>query len=222
MKLHNDQNYPPPRNVSSAMGTSLHRPQTGKPFVKSAKQAKPSKKVRRFSPFDVFDEEPIEFNDFDSNMLNRNLFKFLPSDNLRLELQLERSENLVKKIDEELEYATILQLEDDLKIDFLEKKRNLLIEKIQQYRQEYRNLGIMYKIADFLSVFRSFLSEKIKLLKKNSIIKKILQRMPNYRQREKLYRMNIIHRKIKDEVFRNRNPDSKKLEKLFMKKEEFL
>ena len=73
----------------------MYRPKSQKPSGAKINKKKPS----LFSaPTTIFDEEPIEFNDLDSNILNRNMIKYLPTDSIRLELQLERAENRLKKL----------------------------------------------------------------------------------------------------------------------------
>lgn len=200
----------------------MYRPQNQKSSVYKTKKKKYSLFPEQNS---FFDEESIEFNDLDSNLLNRSMIKFLPTDSLRLELQLERAENKIKKIDEEIKTSKILEIEENSREKFLKNKKNQLIKEINSYKSQYRELGFIYKIADMYSDARISIIEKINNLKtfmfSQTLFKKILQKIPGYNEKQKLEKMNLLQKKISCEIRKNIKTDQKKLEYLFFKTEEF-
>jgi hypothetical protein len=220
LKLYDDNNLI--NNVARSSGKFLYRPQTPKSSAN-----KPNKK--KFSLFldknALFDEEPIEFNDLDSNMLNRSMIKFLPTDSLRLELQLERAEKKLKKVDEEIKTSELLAIEETANEEFLKKKKKQLIEEINLYKSEYRELGFVYKIADMFLDTKNKMAENINnfkdLIFSQQLFKKIFEKIPGYAEKQKLEKMNLLQKKIFREINKNTKTDPKKLEYLFLKKEEF-
>lgn len=198
----------------------MYRPQSKKFSATKAKK-------KKFSFFpensDIFDEDPIEFNDLDSNLLNRNLIKFLPTDSLRLELQLERAEKKLNKVDEELKTAKMLGIEENTKEEILLQKKKQLISEINSYKSEYRQLGLIYLIADAFSDIRIKLIQAINNIKSSIVLtpllKNFFEKLPGYSEKQKLEKMNLLQKKIFKEM-KNQKPDSKKLENLFLKKEE--
>jgi len=88
-------------------------------------------------------------NDLDTNILNNNLFKFLPLDSLRIELQLELSEKRMKDVETDMKVLSFLGYDKESKnYDALEQRKQFIQEEILNYRKEYRDLGAIYKVAD--------------------------------------------------------------------------
>ena len=219
MKLYDD-NY-----ISQIVGNSgkfMYRPKTQK---LSSKKVKRKKSIFSMGQNTFFEDESIEFNDLDSNILNRNLIKFLPTDSLRLELQMERAEKKLKKINDEIKTSKILEIEEVSRDELLEKKKNQLNIEINSYKSQYRRLGFIYMLADMLSDKGIIITEKINNLKNyllsKSLFKRILEKIPGYAEKQKLEKMNMLQNKIVSEINKNAKTDTRKLEYLFLKKEEF-
>jgi len=105
---------------------------------------------------DTFEPSFRRLNDLDTEIINKNLFKFLPTDSLRIELQLEVFEKRLKDVETNMNVLAFLGYErEHEKFVALEQKKQHISREILQYRQEYRDLGITYKIADtFLDLFQ--------------------------------------------------------------------
>lgn len=202
-------------------GKFMYMPQYQRFSAGKLNKKKPELSSQQSSPFD---EEPLEFNDLDSNMLNRNLIKFLPTDSLRLELLLERSEKKLKKIDEELKTAIMLEFNEFSEEDFLKKRKKELLKEINSFKSEYRELGLVYKIADIISDLKAKIKEIINIIKiflcSIPIISVLLKKFPGYNEKIKLEKMNLLQKKLSGEFNKKSQTDNEKLEYLFMKFEE--
>ena len=219
MKL-NDDSYI--KNIAHSSGKFMYKPQNQKFSIKSPT----GKKSFLLSGQNViFDDESIEFNDLDSNMLNRNLIKFLPTDSLRLELQLERAEKRLKKIDDEIKTSKLLEIEEASREELLEKKKNQLTKEIHSYKAQYRKLGFIYMLADIISDAGIKMTENLNNFKTSTfskpLLKKIFEKIPGYTEKQKLEKMNMLQNTIISEINKNTKTDTKKLEYLFKKTEEF-
>jgi len=203
-------------------GKFLLKPQTGQKF--SVRSVPKKKSLFWGGTTNIFDDESIEFNDYDSNILNRNLIKYLPSDALRLELQMERAEKKLKKIDDEIIYSNALNLNEIKREEFLIQKKFTLHQEIDGYKSQYRELGTIYKVSDMLSdLWSEYLKFLFKLkyfLKSQPLVRKILKKLPGYTQKQKIKKLNMLQQSLISEISKNSTTDSKKLETLFLKKEE--
>jgi hypothetical protein len=105
---------------------------------------------------DTFEPSFKRINDLDIDIINKNLFKFLPVDSLRIELQLEQSEMQMKDVEADMKLMSFLGYnKENEKFAELEQKKMRISEDINKYRQEYRDLGPVYKIADtFSEIFK--------------------------------------------------------------------
>ena len=218
VKLNDDNNI---KHIAQSSGKFLYKPQNQKFSVKAPIR----KKLFLFSgPNTLFDDESIEFNDLDSNMLNRNMIKYLPTDSLRLELQLERAEKRIKKIDDEIKTSKLLEMEETSRNELLTKKKNQLNKEMTSYKSQYRKLGFIYLLADMISDIGIKTTEKINNLKdyvfSKPLFKTILEKMPGYTEKQKIKKLNMLQEKIVCEINKNSKSDPKKLEYLFSKKEE--
>lgn len=103
---------------------------------------------------DSFEPSFKRLNDTDSNIINNNLHKFVPADSLRIELDLEKTEDKLSDVKSDIKVLKFLGYDDNnSKIAELQKKEKELSEKIRNDRDNYRNLGIMNKITDSAAVF---------------------------------------------------------------------
>lgn len=196
---------------------------TGNPKLSVKTQLNKKKSLLFPKQGGMFEDESIEFNDLDSNILKRNLIKFLPTDSLRLELQLERAEKRLKKIDKEIKTSKILEIEEDPKDELLKKKKEQLEKDIESYKSQYRELGFAYAVADSISDAGIKISDLINGFKhymaSHTLFKKLFEKIPGYKEKQKLEKLNMLQEKISGEI-KNSKPDLKKLEHLFLKKEE--
>lgn len=196
---------------------------TGNPKLSVKTQLNKKKSLLFPEQGGMFEDESIEFNDLDSNILKRNLIRFLPTDSLRLELQLERAEKRLKKIDKEIKASKVLEIEEDPKDELLKKKKEQLEKDIESYKSQYRELGFAYAVADSVSDAEMKLSDVLKGFKhymdSHPLFKKLFEKIPGYKEKQKLEKLNMLQEKISGEI-NNSKPDLKKLEHLFLKKEE--
>jgi len=221
LKLYDDHNI---RHINQSSDRFLYSPQNQKPSTDKKRTSEGKKYYLLSESIVLFEEEPIEFNDLDSNMLNRNIVKFLPTDSLRLELQMERAEKKIRNIDEEIKACEILEMQEIANEEFLKKSKKRLLQKISSYKSEYRELGFIYKIADMFSEAKTELLANYNYLKNLiftcTLSKRIFEKMPGYAEKQKIIKLNLVQKKLFSEINKkNIRVDTKRLEYLFLKKE---
>lgn len=99
-------------------------------------------------PKDTFDKSYERFNDTDSAILQKSLVQYLPTDSLRIELQLENAEGKREEVKGEIEAAKLLGLSENK--DKLTKLQQIEL-KISGYRSQYRELGWAYALTDIFT-----------------------------------------------------------------------
>jgi len=221
LRLFDDNNI---RHIKHGSDRFLYNPKSTGTFISSKSNEEKKFSLQNNSNSPLFEEEPIEFNDLDSNMLNRNIIKFLPTASLRLELQIERAENRLIQIDNEIKACQILQMQEIASEDYLKKLRKKTIKEINLYKTEYRNLGFLYKVADVFSdiktnIFDSYRNCKNQL-KSVIFLLKILNKLPFFSKKQQLKELNILQKKLFSEINKKEiNPDARRLEQLYFKTE---
>jgi len=142
-------------------------------------------------PKDTFEKSYKRLNDTDSNILNKNMVQYLPTDSLRIELQLYQAENSLKDVNKEINSIKLLELDKDgNKIAQLEEKKGLINKEIQDYRSQYRELGLIYKITDIVTDGYNKAKDKFQEAKVaftgRSLITKAKKLIPGLQEREEL------------------------------------
>jgi len=142
-------------------------------------------------PKDTFEKSYKRLNDTDSNILNKNMVQYLPTDSLRIELQIEKAENSLKDVDKEINSIKLLELDKNgNKIAQLEEKKGLINKEIQDYRSQYRELGLIYKITDIVTDGYNKAKDKFQEAKVaftgRSLITKAKKLIPGLQEREEL------------------------------------
>lgn len=220
MKLFDDNNI---RHITHSSDRFLYSPQNQKPT--SNKKKTENKKYNLFSEaLNLFEDEPIEFNDLDFNILNRNLIRYLPTDSLRLELQIERGEKRLNRLNEEIKACEMLELQEIANEEFLKKSKKKLVQEINSYKHDYRKLGYIYKLADAFSDAKTYMQALLNSLDdfftSNKLLIRILQRIPVYAEKQKIRKINLLQKKLFSEIKKkNTRIDRKRLEYLFIKTE---
>ncbi|EKE04000.1 MAG: hypothetical protein ACD_20C00120G0001 [uncultured bacterium] len=103
-------------------------------------------------PQDRFEKTYKRLNDNDSDIINKNLVQYLPNDSLRIELQLQGAENVLKEVDKEIKSVKLLELDQDGdKLAKLAEKKEQVNQEIHGYKAQYRSLGLIYKITDIVA-----------------------------------------------------------------------
>lgn len=91
-------------------------------------------------------------NNSDTELLNNHLENYLASDSLRLELQIDRLSTSLEKTQRELN-ALVLLPDSEVKLNqqkILLTKRQQIVNSLNQYKEEYRNLGPIHNFALWL------------------------------------------------------------------------
>lgn len=165
-------------------------------------------------------EELSGINDFDTSILDANA---IASEPLRLEIKLAVSEKKLEKIKKERKINKTLGIEDlpsNKKLQDAEKK---VKTEITSYRKQYRELGITYKIADICNQAELFVNNTITGLTESAanlgIIKKILSKIPNYKEKEQYKKSKLLAKKIESEVSRQGRYEVEEFEYLLVKAE---
>lgn len=141
---------------------------------------------------DVFERKYVSFNANDSEIWQKSLFRFLPNDSLRLELQLDHAENELKDVKGKIQAVKILKLDEKRnKLPELEEKQKEVNKLIGFYRKQYRELGAVYFLSDVFSEGYKKSKEKLDEIKlsfgSNKIISKIAEKLfPDFAKSRRL------------------------------------
>lgn len=88
-------------------------------------------------------------NNSDSELIANHLEQFLPSDSLRLEIQIDRLSDSLKSTQDQLKTLSLLP-DSEVKLNqqkALLEKRQQSFELLNQYKQEYREISPIHKFA---------------------------------------------------------------------------
>ena len=140
---------------------------------------------------DIFEKKPKPYkriNDIDSKIMNKNLIKYLPTDSLRLELLLENGEKELQDTLNEINAQKVLEPgKNSEKLQELNDKKLLIEKQIKAYKEQYRDLGFVYQIADFFSENYQFLKENARNLKdafvQNTLVQILAGFLPDFKQK---------------------------------------
>lgn len=135
-------------------------------------------------------------NDIDSNIMLGNLFQFMPSDHFRLELKIQKEEKEIKQVKKEIYELKSLGFDKfKNRIAQLELQKRQLQKNLSKDRSEYRQLGVVFKVADMFSVFMNELSDKLTRMKyylKNTyLVRKIVNSIPILRKQDELNKLLV-------------------------------
>lgn len=159
-------------------------------------------------------EEVAGINDLDENILNKNYDVKINIRSLRLEIRLERAEDKLKKVKEEQKMNEVLGLDVPEHTEKLGKTRQRLENEINTYRQEYRSLGMSYKIADTLSQANKILKEKT-----GEAVSFAAGLLPSGKERERLKYAKVLNQKLSNELGRRGHAQPIRLESLLFQAE---
>lgn len=128
-------------------------------------------KERSSNPFTVSERfkqttSPFLIDGFDSTMLEERAYLKLDDEMLKLEYRINRLEEDLMIIDEEI--AAALNIEDQSRLEFLQIKKKNIEAEIETLNDKYYDIGAMSKFTTIVSaLFRK------KAKKESSILKKI-------------------------------------------------
>lgn len=96
-------------------------------------------------------------NDLDNKLLEKNFTGYIKDKSLKFEVEIEKINQDLKKIREQIEIClSINNYKDFNKILLLRKEEEKLKKKLAFFKKQYKNLGIMYIISDtFSDIFPS-------------------------------------------------------------------
>jgi len=156
---------------------------------------------------DTFEPSIRRLNDLDTNIINKNLFKFLPNDSLRLEIQLQLTEERKKDVNTEMKVLSFLGVDENSeKYIALKKKEKKLNAEIEKHRQEYRNLGVMYKVIDSVSDIFQKSKDKASQVQiaftGNPAVKGIKDLIPALREKSKINQELNTAQILKESIFK--------------------
>lgn len=162
----------------------------------------------------VSDALSRRINDTDSNILNKNLVQYLPTESLRIEIQLEQKEEELSQVSKQLQEYKLLELDKNSeKFKELGLKQAKLAQEIQKHKLQYRAIGFIYKISDTCSDISLKVKANIQAvgerINNNSIIKKLKNIIPALKEREEisltLKKFNAVQSNVSD-YLNGKNP----------------
>jgi hypothetical protein len=159
-------------------------------------------------------EELAGINELDTN---------IPSTPLHLELRLENTEKKLKKVNEEKKANKILDINNPQAAQKLQNEEDRLRENIETYRNEYRQLGTSYRIADTLTRAKNAafagLAEIKEKLAETPVIKETLSKIPSFKAKQDVKTAKILNDRLKKEFSRPAKPESETIEHLLVRAE---
>jgi hypothetical protein len=171
----------------------------------------------------IGEDDSTGLNDLDSNIMKKNLFRFIPREPLKLELQLENAEKKLKKINEEIDLNQELNMQNTIKHKKLSESKELTESRIKSYRNQYRELGFAYKAADDINQMKNFVIEKINGMKlgfsQNKLVKNFMEKIPSYKERQKVREAALVNKKLLKEMAKSCDIKREELEFLLAKAE---
>ena len=129
-------------------------------------------------------------------------------------MQLEKAEKKLKNVKEEMKMNEVLNVQNPENDEKLRKTRERLEKEIEAHREEYRNLGLSYHIADTVSQVDKAISEKA-LQVKEIVIKLTL----SAKEREKVEYARMLDNKLSRELRKPANSRTEDLEPLLFQVE---
>lgn len=139
---------------------------------------------------DLFKKSSRHLNDFDTNIfvIPENM---LPDDSLRLGIKIDKAEKNLKELNSQIDAIKALEIEENSeRLAKLEEKKLLLNQEIQDYRDEYKSLGLMYQVSDIFCDVVNKSKDKYEQAKvaftSNSAILKLKTLIPGMKQKEEL------------------------------------
>lgn len=134
-------------------------------------------------------------NDLDANLLKENFEDKINKPSLRIELQLEKAENKLQKVKEEMQSNQILNINTPENDKKLKTKKERIEKEIAFRRNEYRSLGLPYKIVDTVSQINQSLKRQV-LAAKEFLVKLT----PSAKGREHVKFAKILDKKLTNEM----------------------
>lgn len=143
-------------------------------------------------PEDVFEKAPTtHISNPDPNIDNENAGLLTDDNSLKIEIKIEKTEERLKKVEDEINITKLFELDKDgKKLEELNLKKQSLEEEIKNYRSEYRNLGWIYKTADYFTDLYNKSTEflnKVKVtMTEHPAVVKIKYLIPGWRKNEEI------------------------------------
>ena len=141
-------------------------------------------------PQDLFKKSSRHLNDFDTNIfiVPENM---IPDDSLRLGIKIDKAEKNLKELNFQIDTIKALEIEENSeRLAKLEDNKLLLSQEIQDYKDEYKNLGLMHKVSnvfcDVLNTSKDKYEQAKVAFTSNSAITKLKTLIPGMKQKEEL------------------------------------
>jgi len=189
-------------------GKYLHQGKTGELSFGKKKKDPQFKPVQ--SPF----EEVAGLNDLDSNLMAKSFENNIKKQPLKLEMQLERAEKKLKKINEELKMNEVLGISSPEQDEKLKKTKEILELEIQKRREEYKKQGFTYLVADTASQAGKNIKEKAQ-----AAVEFGAKFVPGADKREKVKYARMLDKKLSNELQRPGAYRAEQLEPLLFQAE---
>lgn len=157
--------------------------------------------------FEDINKPYSHINALDTEIYRETLYEHLPTQSLRLELQIEMVEKKLNEVDKEMHAAKLLTFEGDReKFEELENKKRSIIERMNKYKSQYRALGFMYRVGDICNEFYSTANNQLNnftiSFKSHPAMRALQQFFPELQRR---YEINQALQKLQALQFRALN-----------------
>lgn len=119
----------------------------------------------------------IRLNDYDSNLLSNSAYQTMPDEAFKMELRINALEEIINKINNEIE--TLENLGYDIQLNALKERKSKLENELAELSERYEKLGFGSKISgQIASAVNSASSQKSSILGKlNALLNFLFSRM---------------------------------------------
>lgn len=166
----------------------------------------------------LFDKAPEEsfvqirkrINDFDSSLILENAQKTVNNQSLKIELKISSTEKELEKVNDQIYLLELLNLDfDKERLSDLYKTKTILEKQIMLLKDEYKKMGLIYRISDDLSELFSLCKSVFPKDFLSEIRKKIEEFLPFMKKtcelNSEIQKLKLLHQKLSEK------PDNRKI-----------
>ena len=161
----------------------------------------------------LFDKAPEEsfmqirkrINDFDSRLILENAQNTVNNQSLKIELKITSTEKELQKVYDQIRLLELLDLDyDKQRLDDLYSAKEILEKQITSLKDEYKKMGLIYRISDDISELISACKSVIPDDFLNDIRKKSEKFWPfmrkTYELNSEIQKLKLLHQKLSEKT----------------------
>ncbi|MFA6989282.1 MAG: hypothetical protein WC197_04350 [Candidatus Gastranaerophilaceae bacterium] len=159
----------------------------------------------------LFDKNPEEsfiqirkrINDFDSRLILENAQNTMNNQSLKIELKISSTEKEFQKVDDQIRLLELLNLDyDKERLADLYKTKKIIEKQITSLKDEYKKMGLIYRISDDISELVSACTSVASKGFLNDGRKKLEKFLPfmkkTYELNSEIQKLKLLHKKLSE------------------------